>query len=122
MCKGNCSNFSLKLTSARWEDLKPAIEILVRAEPMPIAHEVRDGWLYLLWSAKGMPDGITLFKPEVDQIYKLVKEWLYKQKPAGQEPDTDGSVEDNGFEIESVKSGWEYITFRVRKVFAVYAK
>lgn len=116
------SNFEVRVCSNSRGHLRRALAIAFADAPQGATHwKITDDWLVLCWhedkTATKLPCAL-----DRREAFRFVVNWLDKQKPTDPSPDIDGSVENEGFELESVQEGWGYAFVKVRKIWALYHK
>ena len=102
----HASNFRLVVVGNNYAQLDAAIAIALDDHKVR-AWKVQDGWFCCYWHKE--IDGVHAlpFDEGVDSVRHTIKNWLRENPPPNEdEPDIDGTVKPDGWEL---RSGWSAI-------------
>lgn len=116
-----CSNFDLRVVAVGADTLRHVLGVAATCHAKISSWRISDGWLELTpFTESGftpLPHTLTTDT----ELPAFVEGWLRQQEPSGEDPDIDGSVTKDAFEIKMSCDGHND-AIRVRKVWALFHK
>ncbi len=120
------SNFELKLESKGQEHFEAAMQMAFSARAAGGKAEAyrMDGEsaIELFWHHNAKGSVMLPYKMDVVAATQFVWNWLETAPMPGNEPDIDGSISMDAFQIVTTDESWNYRIVRIEKRWALYHK